>query len=255
MTQQVTAAPPAQGAGTFEPTSAGPLGTARAFGVMAGGPLVLVTAASVSLAATLRALVRRRRPHPAAVAGSAATAVYVGLLRPWMSAWGARDDERRKPLPGDEVVPDPGLQQTHAITVDVPPQDVWGWVAQLGQDRAGFYSHRRLENLAGCRMPDAREVRPEWQERAVGETVPLHPSAGLTVRRFDPGRAIALEGWYLVLEPLDGGRTRLYARTRVPRGLPTLSYAAFVELPHFIMEPRMLRTIKARAEEARAAGR
>jgi hypothetical protein len=252
MTQQATATPPTQRAGTFEPAPAGPLGTARAFGVMAGGPVVLLTAAGVSLAATLRALALRRRPHPAAVAGSVAAAAYVGLVRPWIGAWGARDDERHKPLPGDEVVPDPGLQQTHAITVDAPLQDVWAWVAQLGQDRAGFYSYRWLENLAGCHMPHAREVRPEWQERAVGETVPLHPSAGLKVRRFDPGRAIALEGWYLALEPLDRDRTRLYARTRVPRGLPTLSYAAFVELPHFIMERRMLRTIKARAEEARA---
>ena len=67
-------------------------------------------------------------------------------------------------------------------------------------------------------------------------------------------RSYAFEGgWYFALEPMPGGRTRLLARTRVPHGLPSLAYAIFIELPHFIMERKMLLGIKWRAEHATTA--
>lgn len=232
----------------WDPEPAGPLMGVRAFAVVMGGPLVLVAAAIASAALSLRALIRRQLPPRLAAAGVAATAAYARLLRPWMKTWGTRSGEAAKELPGDETVPDPGLQQTRSITIDAPPQEVWPWLAQLGQDRAGFYSYRWLENLAGCRMPDVREVRPEWQDRRVGQTVPLHPSAGLKLLRFDPGRALALERWYLALEPEGPSRTRLFARSRTPRGAATLGYVLLFELPHFVMERKMLLGIKTRAE-------
>src|SRR5215213_6557897 len=77
-----------------------------------------------------------------------------------------------------------------------------GSLAVAGAARAGprrFYSYRWLENLAGCRMPNVREIHPDWQDRRVGKTVPPHPSAGLKLLRFDAGRALALERWYLAL--------------------------------------------------------
>ena len=82
----------------------------------------------------------------------------------------------------------------------------------------------------------------------VGETILLHPASGLKLARFDPNRALAFEaGWYFALEPVDG-RTRLIARGRVPRGLGSLAYAVLLELPHFVMERKMLLGIKERAE-------
>jgi hypothetical protein len=85
----------------------------------------------------------------------------------------------------------------------------------------------------------------------VGETLLLHPAYGPKVERFDPGRALALEGgWYFVIEPLDDGRCRLIARSRTPRGLPALAYLLLLEIPHFVMERRMLLGIKERAERA-----
>jgi hypothetical protein len=40
-------------------------------------------------------------------------------------------------------------QQTHAATINAPPEEVWPWLVQMGQGRAGFYSHDRLERLVG----------------------------------------------------------------------------------------------------------
>jgi hypothetical protein len=40
----------------------------------------------------------------------------------------ASGDERRRPVPGDELVPHPRWVITHAITINAPPQAVWPWV-------------------------------------------------------------------------------------------------------------------------------
>jgi hypothetical protein len=110
-----------------------------------------------------------------------------------------------------------------------------------------------FENLAGCHMRNADRIHPEWQQREIGDTVLMHPLAGIKLSRFEPNRSYALQGWYFALEPLRDGRTRLFARSRIPRGVASLGYALFIELPHFVMERKMMLTIKQRAEEAHAA--
>jgi hypothetical protein len=234
------------------PQPSGPLDTIRAFGVMVGGPLLLLLAVLASIVVSVIALAEGETPPWPALVGVGGLAAYVTLLRPWSRRWGTTPEERTKALPGDEEVPRPGVAMTRAVTVDAPPAAVWPWIAQIGQDRGGFYSYTWLENLAGCHMHNADRVHPEWQHRTVGDTVLLHPSAGLELTRFDPERSYALQGWYFALEPLPGDRTRLLARTRVPRGLPSVAYAAFIELPHFVMERKMLRNLKRLVESAPA---
>jgi hypothetical protein len=146
------------------------------------------------------------------------------------------------------------VQSTRAVTVEAPPEAVWPWLAQLGQDRAGFYSYEWLENLAGCNMHNADAVHPEWQRREPGETVSLHPLRGLPVVRFEPGRVLALEGWgAFVLKPHGPDCTRLIARGRVPRGVGAVANALLMEIPHFLMERKMLLGIKERAERTHTA--
>lgn len=59
-------------------------------------------------------------------------------VRPWYLHWGATLEESRQSLPGDEIIPDARSQQTRAITIHAPREQVWPWLAQLGQDRGGF---------------------------------------------------------------------------------------------------------------------
>jgi hypothetical protein len=196
-------------------------------------------------------VLRSRAPHPLALAGVALTAAYVFLVRPWHLQWGAEAGELDRPLPGDELLPATGTDILHAITIGAPPEKVWPWIAQIGQDRGGFYSYEWLENLAGCRMENAEAIHPEWQHREPGEVLFMHPSGGLPVTLFEPGRALGIQNWgTIVLEPVGGGRTRLLVRGRMPGGLLAAAYAALLELPHFIMERRMLLGIKERAERA-----
>jgi hypothetical protein len=171
------------------------------------------------------------------------------VLRPRHLRWGAEPGDEERALPGDELLPESGTQILHALTIDAPVEKVWPWLAQLGQDRGGFYSYEWLENLAGCEMHNADHVHPEWQQREPGETVHLHPAGGLRVSVFEPGRALGLEGWgTFALEPLGRERTRLIARGGVPRGVGAVAYGLLMEIPHFLMERRMLLGIKERAE-------
>lgn len=211
----------------------------RAAAVVVGGSLLLLLAVGRCVSATVRALARGRLPSLPAALGTAALVAYAGPLRRWMQSWGA---------PGEGTTTEP----VHAIEVDAPAEEVWPWLAQLGQDRGGFYSYEWLENLAGCGMRNADRIHPEWRRREMGEKVMLHPLVGLAVSRFEPGREIALEGWgSFAVEPLGDVRSRVICRGESHDSpLYTAYYVGLIELPHFVMERKMLLGIKERAERA-----
>jgi hypothetical protein len=167
--------------------------------------------------------------------------------------YGATEDEVARPRPGDDLVAEPAFVATRAITIERRRQDVWPWIAQLGQGRAGFYSYARIENLIGCHITNAEQIHPEWQDIAVGDDVRLHPRAPalrvLGVRRSE----FLLLGepdvftWLLALDPVSDAVTRLVARSRGSFGLPhVLGFA--LEPVHFAMERKMLLGIRERAE-------
>jgi len=217
---------------------------ARAFAVVLGPSVVLDAAAGAALASTVHALRRHHRPSRGAALASGLIGAYLAVGRPLMLHWGATCEDLETQR----------AQSTRAVTVDAPPEAVWPWLAQIGQDRAGFYSYEWLENLAGCGMHNADEVHPEWQRREPGEMVPLHPLNGLPVARFEPGRALALEGWgTFELAPHGPDRTRLVARGEVPRGTAAVANTLLMEIPHFLMERKMLLGIKERAERTHTA--
>jgi hypothetical protein len=173
----------------------------RALGVVLGPSLVLGLFAILGTLTVASGWLLRPREElahllrPLATFGALLPWVYTFFIRPWHLRWGATDEELSKPLPGDELVPHPAIESTRAITVNAPLEEVWPWLAQIGQDRGGFYSYEWLESLAGCRMRNADRIHPNWQHREVGEIVFLHPATGMKVATFEPGRAIVLEGW------------------------------------------------------------
>jgi hypothetical protein len=233
----------------------------RAFGVTIGPSLLLGLFTVTSTLAIITGRIMRpkkgiaRLLRPLAIFGAVFPWAYALVVRPWHLRWGTTDEEAGKTLPGDELVPNHAIESTRGITVHAPVEEVWPWLAQIGQDRGGFYSYEWLENLAGCRTRNADNIHPEWQHREVGERVFLHPAIGLEVKAFEPGRAIVLEGWgSFVLEPIDNKSARVILRSRVPRRLGVLLYYLLtIEIPHFIMERRMLKGIKQRAERGQAA--
>lgn len=210
-----------------------------------------------------------RRTLLAAVAAAGAVAAYRQGRRAQL-AFGATADEEAADLPGDELIADADLVATRAITIRASADEVWPWLAQMGQGRGGFYSYDRLENLAGCEITSADDVVPEWQGVAVGDEVRLHPQFGLPVAEVRPQEALVLHGagpvddeapvpfdftWAFVLRPADDGRTRLVVRERY--GYRTGWAGRMVEpvaWVSFVMTERMLRGIRDRAERAAARG-
>jgi hypothetical protein len=192
--------------------------------------------------------------------------VWVGVSAaawPWHRAWGTISEEWHLALPGDRDPRTPQLEILHGVTIDAPPAAIWPWLAQLGQDRAGFYSYDWLERLFGADVHNVDDLRPEWQTRRVGQRIPATQAGylgglfgdrpGWIIDVFEPGRALVLRHWgAFVLVPQPDGRTRLLIRStisdeRIPAWAAALNMTAF-ELPHFIMQRRMLLGIKTRAE-------
>jgi hypothetical protein len=177
--------------------------------------------------------------------------------------WGATDEESDGPLPGDDLIANPYVIATRAITVRVSADRVWPWIAQLGQGRGGFYSYDVLENLAGCDIHSADWVVAEWQDVKVGDEVRLAPEVGLGVSVVEQGRALVLRGgvpvgaapppydftWAFALREQPGGTTRLLVRERYAYSrwwAPLLVEP--VAAVSFLMTARMLRGIRDRAE-------
>ena len=194
-----------------------------------------------------------------------AVTLYTGRLRPWMYRWGADDHEVAATLPGDDLVATNTPRTTRAVTIDAPIADVWPWLAQIVEDRGGFYSYSLLERAVGAHIRNADAIHPEWQDVRVGDTVWLARRYGDSARMVVA--AVKPNSHLLLMSPNDfarvqrgekasgawgfylrgqGGWTRLVIRGSGG----VVGHAAF-DVPHFVMEQKMMRDIQHRAEQVR----
>ena len=184
----------------------------------------------------------------------AALAALYPLIRRPILTWGATSEEARSRLPGDDLLEEADGVSTRAITINAPVAAVWPWVAQMGPSpRGGAYTYDWIENLVGLDMHSVDRLLPEFQHPQVGDTIALGPNR-MRIERVAPERVLAWRSedgnwvWTFVLAE-SGGTTRLISRNRFR--LPTLA-ARLGMLPmepgSLIMERRMLRGIKERAE-------
>jgi hypothetical protein len=196
-----------------------------------------------------------------------AAAACIFFARRWQIRWGATGQESGEPLPGDDLIADPDLTATRAITVGAPADQVWPWIAQLGQGRGGFYSYDFLENLVGCHIHSADRIVPDWQDAGVGDEIKLAPQVGLVVALLERGRSLVLRGgvptgnapppydftWAFVLRDEPSGATRLLVRERYAYTRPWARLLVEpVEVVSFVMSQKMLRGIRDRAEYSAA---
>lgn len=215
---------------------------------------------------------RIERPLIASVITLVTVSGFLRVVRPWYLRWGATDDEIARPMPLDDRVANPRLKSTMAITIDAPPERIWPWLAQMGEgERAGYYSFEPVERALGLEVANSWRIMPEHQRLAVGQAIDR--AGTMTVLAVEPNRHLVLgppasldtvqATWAFGLYPVDARRTRLVTRARgawswagTLRDTPVYTWPFYLLLEPgaFVMEWRMLRGIKARAESAVTLG-
>ena len=201
--------------------------------------------------------------------GAAAMAVagavsYLTVWRKPCLTWGASPEDVRRIMSGDELLAEPDLISTRAITIDAPPKAVWPWLVQMGSGKGGVYTYDWIENLFGLDMHSVDVVLPEFQDRQVGDIEQLG-AKGPTLRLeiLEPPTSFVLRStdgnwvWAFGLYPTAAGAgTKLVSRNRisVPDASPVSRgmYTLIMEPGSLIMERKMLLGIKQRAERLAA---
>jgi hypothetical protein len=202
--------------------------------------------------------------------GAAAVAAYLSAFLPWQHRWGATDEEVYRALPGDELVPQPDLQWTRAITIQARDDDVWPWLVQIGAGRSGYYSYPWIETLMGLRVVRPLRITAAWQRPNAGDVIPAESDgAGYRVMVVEPPRVLVLGAqdtvasvpwsftlfyraftWAFVLEKAESGETRLIMRMRARlRRFPPMVFITYVvDFGAFFLKRKMLLSLKQRAE-------
>jgi hypothetical protein len=213
----------------------------------------------------------------------------IAFLNYLKRGYGSTAIERERSLPGDALILRSQMRTTHAITIPAAPSAIWPWLLQMGYGRGGWYIdagwNQWLDENFWQRFvppeaqaeywPSSETILPEWQDLAVGDTVPDGPpgSAFFTVAALKPRRnlvlfsashvqymtppflmdtPLAVSGqfcWSFVMEELNSGGTRLLLRmsgTMQPTLLHYLSSPIFVTAD-YLFTREMLLGIKRRS--------
>jgi hypothetical protein len=189
-------------------------------------------------------------------------AAYAPVMRHWYLTWGATDAEVTATMPGDDLLPEPDMTSTRAITVGAPPAAAWPWLAQMGSGRGGAYTYDWIENLFGLDMHSANRILPEFQDLSVGDVLPMGKDGpGMRVEVCDPDRVLVFRSedgqwvWSFTLTGVPEG-TRLISRNRIAEDGASvgrrLADRLIMEPGSLVMERKMLRGIRDRAESVPA---
>ncbi len=226
----------------------------------------------------------RKKSHSLApfAGGLLATMGYFMIIRPWYKSWGSKGFESEISLPGDEQMLSPKVIVNRSIQISAPPEKVWSWLIQIGYQRAGWYSYDSLENAVGVAEfvdgHSSTRIIPELQTLQVGDSIPAAPEPYLKfeVIHLSSPESMVLEAhinpitgknlnekekssgiwmrqiWSFYLAETQDRNTHLIVRSRIDYGpeliMKPLSWF-IIEPAHFIMEQKMLKGIKYRAEK------
>lgn len=194
--------------------------------------------------------------------------ILFAAITPLIHRWGATNAELARAMPGDDLIRTPVVDWTHAITIDAPPDEVWPWIAQIGDTRGGFYSYTFIENAIvgattdpsyGVTYQNANRIVPEWQNPEPGLEIiqdaiaikEIQPGQWLLAQSLDPEMMNWVWVWQVRPTP-ERDQTRLLIRMRIQ--LPESAggdnpIVGFVmDAGGFVMERGMMLGIKERAE-------
>lgn len=178
---------------------------------------------------------------------------YVLIIRPWILTWGTNEYELETfSLPdSDHSLEVIDYACIHAITIRKSADEVWPWLMQMGQGRAGFYSYRWIDLFLDCPLDLRHKLVAKWQYSKVGDFVVYR--AGLPrikVTYVNKPFQLNLGNWHFYLVKISQEKTRLIIRThgcyQPNLGFPInfVVWHIFWEIGKFFFERKMLVTIK-----------
>lgn len=186
-------------------------------------------------------------------------AATFAVLPRWTYHWGATSAEMARALPGDELIARGPKDSTQGMTIDAPPEQVWPWIAQIGDERGGFYSYTFIENLLSGKdlYHNASDILPQFQNPQPGEGMVMD---SLKVHDLQAGQWLLAAQtsktgdydwvWLWHIEPVGTNQTRLLVRSAMRiaelAGNPALS--PLTDVGSFVMMRRMMYGLKLRAE-------
>lgn len=193
------------------------------------------------------------------------------LSKQWFRNWGSTTFECSKKWPGDILTPSATKTFTRAINIDASAEIIWSWIVQFGLERAGFYSYELLERMVGIPVKNVEVLLPDYQSLEFDTEIKLHPDApaipigtllkdhyicfgqrgNTTTKTPDPRRS-----WSIYIESLNQKSCRLVLRSCIEElRVTTLRKRLTLALEEpidFLMEQRMLRTIRRLAESVKS---
>ncbi len=193
------------------------------------------------------------------------TLLYFGFVRDFQMTWGATDEDVGRRMRGDELIDSPEFNATRAVEIDAPPENIWPWIVQMGNTRAGFYGFDNLDNGGA---PSATSILPEYQDLRAGDSIPGGVYKGrvwnlLEVREMDPGKEmlwVFLPGtpwegttWSWGLYEIDHEKTRLISRLRLKYKFGSFQQViacSMIDVIEVLMMRTTLQGIKYRAEKS-----
>ncbi|MFA6570266.1 MAG: hypothetical protein WCT77_03435 [Bacteroidota bacterium] len=196
---------------------------------------------------------------------------YLFIYKPRHLRWGVSKEEIESELPGDSIIPESRICSTRGITIKAKPYEIWQWIVQMGQSRAGFYSHDFFANMVGSKIKSLNEIKQEFQNLNVGDIILGHPEMGWIVEAIIKNEYLVLRAadlkkkgsayidepphfdfiWIFALKKINEESTRLIVREKYNYknfGLVSIlvELTAFIS---FIMTKKMMKGIKKRAEK------
>ena len=213
-------------------------------------------------------------------------AVVVGARK--QGSTRATDEESRRPMPGDSLMPRPDYSRTRAVTIKAPPSIIWPWVERAGHGDFNFAKAAYVRDPVGgsvyarTRFPvSGNEAVPESGPGfKPGDKVSLNPAMNVYVSEVEPLRLLVLFGatdkatghgmpfggplpeqyfamsLALSIEEKQDGFSRLVLRSRngYGRNVVVNPLTRMMAVPAYTLaEKAILQGIKKKAEEAAKA--
>ena len=171
-------------------------------------------------------------------------------------------DDKKKPLAGDDILPNVRYADTDHINIEAPPAMVWRYLMQLGCDRAGWYSIDWLDHGG---VPSTDHIVEAWGDRKAGDHLSATPKQDSffevyqveSQKHFVIGGEAELMGgpfkttWAFVLEPIGEDATHLVVRAKIEcsaRWAEWFMGNIYYPPVHGLMSAVQLKTIKRYAE-------